>query len=92
MGADVKVNWSALLVAEVPPGVVTVTSTVPAVWAGDVTVMVVPPPPTVNVETTVLPKFTAVAPVKLLPVMVTLVPPAIGPLLGEIPVTAGTAK
>jgi hypothetical protein len=92
VGAAKKVNWSALLVADVPPGVVTVTSTVPAVWAGDVTVMVVPLPPTVKVVTTVLPKLTAVAPVKLLPVMVTLVPPAIGPPVGETPVTVGAAK
>ena len=35
------------------------------------------------------PKFTAVAPVKLDPVMVTTVPPPFGPVLGEIPVTAG---
>ena len=35
------------------------------------------------------PKFTAVAPEKLDPVMVTLVPPALGPVLGEVPVTAG---
>jgi hypothetical protein len=35
------------------------------------------------------PIVTAVAPVKLVPVMVTLVPPAVGPLLGLMPVTAG---
>ena len=37
----------------------------------------------------VVPNFTAVAPVKLVPVIVTLVPPAKGPELGEIPVTVG---
>jgi hypothetical protein len=30
------VNWSALEVLDVPLGVVTVTWTVPAAWAGDV--------------------------------------------------------
>ena len=38
VGAAAKVKWSALEVAEVPPAVVTVRSTVP-VPAGDVTVM-----------------------------------------------------
>jgi hypothetical protein len=37
----------------------------------------------------VLPKFTAVAPVKPVPVIVTLVPPAVGPLLGLTFVTVG---
>ena len=32
-------NWSAEPVAEVPPGVVTVTSTVPALPAGEVAVI-----------------------------------------------------
>jgi hypothetical protein len=36
-----------------------------------------------------LPNLTAVAPLKSVPVMVTLVPPPNKPLLGEIPVTAG---
>ena len=33
------VNWSALEVAEVPAELVTVTSTAPAAWAGDVAVI-----------------------------------------------------
>jgi hypothetical protein len=37
----------------------------------------------------VLPKSTAVAPVKPVPVIVTLVPPAVGPLLGLTLVTVG---
>ena len=37
------------------------------------------------------PKFTAVAPVKLVPVMVTVVPPAVGPEVGLTPVTVGAA-
>ncbi len=35
------------------------------------------------------PKFTAVAPEKLAPVMITLVPPVAGPAVGEIEVTVG---
>ena len=36
-----------------------------------------------------VPNFTAVAPMRLVPEMVTLVPPPAGPLLGEIADTAG---
>jgi hypothetical protein len=82
------VKWSAELVAEVPPGVVTVTSTVPAEPAGEVAVMLVSLT-TVNEVAAVLPKLTAVAPVNPLPVIVTDVPPASGPAVGEIPVTTG---
>ena len=39
----------------------------------------------------VAPNSTAVAPVKLVPVMVTDVPPAGGPLVGLMPVTVGAA-
>jgi len=80
-------NRSAALIGLVPPGVVTVTSTVP-VPAGEVAVIDVVLL-TVNDVALVLPNLTAVAPVKLAPVIVTLVPPAAGPLLGEIEVTAG---
>ena len=65
---------------------VTVTSTVP-VPAGAVAVMGWRSL-TVKVAVAV-PNFTAVAPVKLVPVMVTEVPPAAGPELGLTPVTVG---
>ena len=39
----------------------------------------------------VVPKSTAVAPVKPVPVIVTLVPPAAGPAVGLTPVTVGAA-
>jgi hypothetical protein len=77
-------------VALVPPGVVTVTSIVPAVPAGLVTVIwvalftVIPVP-------LVAPNWTAVAPVKFVPVIVTAVPPVVGPLVGVIPVMVGGA-
>ncbi len=44
---------------------------------------------TVTVVAGVVPKSTAVAPVKSVPVMVTVVPPAVGPALGLTAVTVG---
>ena len=44
---------------------------------------------TVKLVAAIWPKATLVAPVKLVPVMVTVVPPAVGPELGETPVTVG---
>jgi hypothetical protein len=86
--AATKVNWSADEVVEVPLGVVTVMSTVPAARAGDVAVIWLSER-TVKLLAAVPPKETALAPVKLLPVMVTTVPPAVVPDVGEMPVTAG---
>ena len=80
-------NWSAAEVADVPPVVVTVMSTVevPAgavavIWVAEVTVKLV---------AAVAPNVTAVAPVRLVPVIVTLVPPEGDPLLGETEETTG---
>ena len=78
------------MVALVPPGVVTTTLAVPAAWAGAVTVIEVGLF-TTRLVAAVPPMVTPVAPVKLVPVMVMLVPPAIGPLVGEILVTVGAA-
>lgn len=81
-------KWSAVEVAEVPPGVVTVTSSVPAVPVGSVAVIWV-------LEFTTKPgagvvaKSTALAPVRLVPVMTTLVPPVTGPVEGLRAVTVG---
>src|SRR5207244_11510689 len=44
---------------------------------------------TVNEVALALPNLTAVAPVKLVPVIVTLVPPDVGPVFGLTLVTAG---
>ena len=71
-----------------PLEVVTLISTVP-VPAGDVAVMEVAEM-TVKLAAVVAPKVTAVAPVKLVPVMVTVVPPVCGPAVGELEVTVGT--
>jgi hypothetical protein len=80
------VNWLAAEVALVPPAVVTRTSTVP-VPAGAVAVIWVALS-TVKAAVTP-PKVTFVALEKFVPPMVTLVPPADGPLFGEIDVTVG---
>ena len=82
-------NWSAAEVADVPPAVVTRTSTVP-VPAGDVAVICVAEL-TVSPVAAVAPNVTAVAPVKPVPVMVTVVPPVPCPDVGEIDVTVGAA-
>ena len=73
-----------------PLGVVTVTSTVP-VPDGEVTVSEVELSTVMEVPGFAVPKSTAVAPVKPVPVTVTDVPPAAGPLLGLTPVTVGGA-
>jgi len=86
------VNWSAAEVALFPLGVVTVTSTeVPASSAGDVVVIWVALT-TVKVVGACVPKSTPVAPLKLVPVIVTGAPPARTPDVGLKAVTAGTAS
>ena len=94
VGAGARyVNWSATLVALVWPPTVTLTSTVPAAWAGLVAVQLV----VVEQDTAVAapaPKATVVAPGVVLnpvPVIVTAVPPAVGPLVGAMLLTAGAA-
>ena len=81
-------NVSPGLVAEVPADVVTVTSTAPDDPAGEVMVMEVALL-TFRFEPAALPKSTAVAPVKPVPVTVTDVPPVVGPEEGLNEVTVG---
>jgi len=83
------VNRSAAEVAEVPKAVVTVTSTVP-VPTGDVAVIEVAEL-TVKLVALLAPNFTAVAPEKFVPAIVTDVPPDVGPDVGEIDATVGGA-
>src|SRR5258708_34269911 len=73
--------------ALVPPAVVTVTSTVPTP-AGEVAVIWVALL-TVKDPAALLPNLTAAAPEKLVPVMVTLLPPGIGPVFGLTLATVG---
>jgi hypothetical protein len=72
-----------------PPGVVTVTLTAPAACAGDVAVIWVAESTVNTAEFD--PNITVVAPVKLVPLMTTEVPPATGPEVGVKLVTAGAA-
>jgi hypothetical protein len=70
------VTWSAEPVEDVPLGVVTVMSTVPAAWAGAVATRAVSES-TVKLVAATLPKLTAVAPVKPEPSTVTTVVPLV---------------
>jgi hypothetical protein len=82
------VYQSAVTVALVPAAVTTTISTTPAIPAGAVAVMLVSLR-TVKTPAGTLPNITAEAPVKPVPVIVTLVPPARGPRLGLVAVTTG---
>ena len=84
--AEVKVNWLDEEEAEVPVGVVTVMFTMPLALGGAIAVREVSEL-TVKLLAAAVPKLTAVAPVKLVPVRVMLVPPAVLPLLVLSPVT-----
>ena len=72
------------------PLTVTVTVAAPAVPAGVVAVMVVLLT-TVTFVAAAEPKLTVAPEAKLVPVIVTEVPPAIGPLFGATAVTVGCA-
>ena len=88
LGKATNVNRSADEVLDVPPAVVTLISIVPAASAGLAAVIRVAEF-TVKLDALVPPKETAVAPVKLLPVIVTVVPPPVGPDPGLTAVTLG---
>ena len=72
-----------------PPRVVTVTSTAPALPAGAVAVIDVAE--SAVTVAALAPKSTAVAESRLVPVMTTEVPPAVGPAVGAMLVTVGAA-
>jgi hypothetical protein len=91
-GLAVYVYWSPALVALVATGVVTVTSTVPAVPAGAVALIVVALRTVKEEAAPAVPKVTAEAPVKLVPVMMTTVPAARGPEEGLKDVTVGAVS
>ena len=79
---------NSVLAALVPPAVVTSTLAVPALPAGVVQVAEVEEATLTDVHATP-PTVMPVAPVKLVPVMVMLVPPAVEPLVGDTAVTVG---
>ena len=87
-GGGTNVNLSAELVALVPPGVVTLTSCAPAVPAGETAMICVGE---IGVTTAALdpPNLTALGLARFVPVIVTTVPPSVGPDVGLTPVTVG---
>ena len=84
----VYVYSSAVEMADVPFGVTTVISTVPSAAGLTRTIWVAVS--LAKLVTAVVPNSTSVAPDRSRPVMVTVVPPVAGPLVGLIPVTTGT--
>ena len=83
-------NRPAAVAAFVPPTVVTRTSTVAGVCGG-VTALICVALAIVKLAAGTTPNLTEVAPENPVPVMVTVVPPECGPLVGLRPVTAGAA-
>src|SRR5438270_516950 len=77
-----------LAVAEVPPAVCTVTSTVPLPGGAIAVICVVE---ALVIVAAAVPNRTVGVPAKLLPLMVTAVPPATGPAAGPTAVTTGAA-
>ena len=74
-----------------PPGLVTLTVTAPASPAGVVAVICVALTTTTLVAAAT-PKVTVAPVAKLVPVIVTAVPPAVGPSFGEILMTEGDVE
>ena len=89
-GGGVLVVYVKPLASEAlcPSGLVTLTVTAPAACAGVVAVMVVLLV-TATLVAALPPKLTAAPETKLVPLMVTFVPPAVDPLVGAILVTVG---
>ena len=75
----------------IPAPVLIVTPTAPAVAAAGLTAVMDVALFTVKLVAAVLPNVTAVAPVRPVPVIATVVPPASGPPAGFRPVTTGSA-
>jgi hypothetical protein len=87
-GAGWKLKLSEL---SVPPEVVILIGTVPARCAGE-TAVILPSSATEKLVAGVVPKFTLVVPVKPVPVIATLSPPAVIPVAGNTSVGAGAAR
>ena len=80
--------WWFRQLADVVPNHVISAEDVPAEWAGDVALMVVEPVMW-KIAAVVEPNLTAVAPVRWVPVMTTVVPPVAGPKVGASDVMVG---
>jgi hypothetical protein len=85
---SVYVNWLFTVLADVPSGVVTRTDTVPGAACPGLIAEIVVEFTTVN-GAAADPNVTAVAPLKPVPVIVTVVPPARGPEFGLTELTTG---
>lgn len=84
----VKINWSAVVVAEVPALDTTVTSTVPGLWLG-LTAVICVELTTEKEAAAVVPNMTFETFVKFVPVIVTDVPPEPVPVPALSAVTVG---
>jgi len=82
------VYWSAATFAVVPPAVVTAMYTAP-VACGGATAVIWVEETTLKLVAASVPNATFVAPVNPVPVIVTVVPPVVGPDVGEIFVITG---
>ena len=80
-------NWSPELVVLVPPGVLTVTSHGAGARRGGRGDLVADS--ALTPVAALAPNLTSLAPVRFVPVIVTVVPPAAGPLVGSTFVTVG---
>jgi hypothetical protein len=87
---DAYLNSSAVDVLLVPSGVVTVTSTAPEPGGAVAVISVLPTK--VKLPAAAVPKSTAVTPLKFSPVIVTCVPPDVGPLSGVTALTSGADR
>jgi len=92
VGSGAYVNWSAELVELLPPGAVTVISIVPDPAGAIAAISVDEATKNPSALRLVLPNATPKAPEKFVPVMVTVVPPEVGPLCGLTAVTVGAPK
>ena len=89
VSAGVAAYVKPLTIVPVPPGVVAVTSTAPAAWAGVVTTADVPPGSTDTSAASTPPKRTCIPARNPLPLSVTVVPPPMGPLSGLTELSTG---
>src|SRR5438874_5872539 len=85
----VYVKSSATVFVDVPPDVVTITSTVPGERVAGDTAVIDVAELTVTVAEAVAPKATVAPLMKFVPVIATDVPPPVGPDVGLIEVTCG---
>ena len=82
-------NWSPVTIGDVPAELVTRTSTTPGVSLSGEFAVIVVELTTVTLVAAVAPKATVAPVMYCVPVIVTAVPPAVGPELGLTDATVG---